>query len=674
MLQPMVRRAAEVTSHLGSWTGDFYWSLALPEEKAKKTEGRFERSLRNGMTYFLLVRVDCSSLRHVGSMRARDDGIALLQEAIEAVRAHTFRKPQIDTSGRLSSCDVSPKVAELHLYLKEYFERPSNHRCIVFVEQRNTARLLEKIMSFTGGPHLRTGVLIGSGSDRVDALQASFRDQVMTVIKFRKGELNCLFATSVAEEGLDIPDCNLIVRFDPVKTMIQYVQSRGRARHKHSKMVHMLQAGNYVQDRSLQDIRFCELYMRKFCEALPADRILMGNNDATDIFDNEGKERTYVVETTGAKITYGSSLTILAHFCSCLPTETENTTLQPTYVMSNRAGKFISEVILPDQSPIAAVIGDICRRKMLAKQSSAFKACVQLREAGYLDHNLLPVYKKRLPAMRNAALALNMKSSGQYAMRLKPTIWEEGRGSLPTKLYPLIIDVPEGLERPHSPLVLLSRTPMPDLPEFPIFLTEGGKRMVRLQSSGCPIAIAENHVELLTTFTLCIFKDLFNKTFERSPEKMSYWLAPAAIDFEGQLNGTEVVDWTLMGTIHAEPESKWSPEMPSSFLLDKFLVDPWSGGRRWYTKRIADEYTPSSAVPEGTVRGPSHCDNILQYSGGNIYKSSRDKFTFALDQPVLECEQIQHRLNLLAEPNPKELNMRSLAFVCPEPLRISSVS
>jgi endoribonuclease Dicer len=67
----------------------------------------------------------------------------------------------------------------------------------------------------------------------------TYRDQVLTIIKFKKGELNCIFATSVAEEGLDIPDCNVIIRYDLNDTLIQHIQSRGRARQEGSVYIHM---------------------------------------------------------------------------------------------------------------------------------------------------------------------------------------------------------------------------------------------------------------------------------------------------------------------------------------------------------------------------------------------------------------------------------------------------
>lgn len=55
--------------------------------------------------------------------------------------------------------------------------------------------------------------------------------QILQVLrKFRAHETNLLIATSIVEEGVDIPKCNLVVRFDLPTEYRSYVQSKGRAR------------------------------------------------------------------------------------------------------------------------------------------------------------------------------------------------------------------------------------------------------------------------------------------------------------------------------------------------------------------------------------------------------------------------------------------------------------
>ena len=57
--------------------------------------------------------------------------------------------------------------------------------------------------------------------------------------------------------------------------------------------------------------------MRQFCESLPGDRLLQGNDfDLGDLSDS--MQRSLTDLETGAKLTYGSSLAILSHFVSCL--------------------------------------------------------------------------------------------------------------------------------------------------------------------------------------------------------------------------------------------------------------------------------------------------------------------------------------------------------------------
>ena len=64
--------------------------------------------------------------------------------------------------------------------------------------------------------------------------EMNFKKQEEVLRKFRndkkRHEFNVLIATSVVEEGLDIPKCNVVCRFDFPKNYCSYVQSKGRER------------------------------------------------------------------------------------------------------------------------------------------------------------------------------------------------------------------------------------------------------------------------------------------------------------------------------------------------------------------------------------------------------------------------------------------------------------
>ncbi|XP_023581029.1 ATP-dependent RNA helicase DHX58 isoform X1 [Trichechus manatus latirostris] len=80
--------------------------------------------------------------------------------------------------------------------------------------------------STTGSAPLRSRCCLPSAG----CWRCSMRDQQEVIRKFRVGILNLLVATSVAEEGLDIPHCNVVVRYGLLTNEISMVQARGRAR------------------------------------------------------------------------------------------------------------------------------------------------------------------------------------------------------------------------------------------------------------------------------------------------------------------------------------------------------------------------------------------------------------------------------------------------------------
>jgi ERCC4-related helicase len=72
--------------------------------------------------------------------------------------------------------------------------------------------------------------LLGANNSSTDGILMSMNQQKNAIKKFRDGQSNLLVATDIAQEGLDIPECNYVIRYEFVSNEIGTVQSRGRAR------------------------------------------------------------------------------------------------------------------------------------------------------------------------------------------------------------------------------------------------------------------------------------------------------------------------------------------------------------------------------------------------------------------------------------------------------------
>jgi ERCC4-related helicase len=120
-----------------------------------------------------------------------------------------------------------PKVETTARIVTQELERNPAARVIVFTQYRDTVdRLLEELRRL-GGSAVRPARFVGQAAHGDDP-GLSQREQVALLDRFRSGELNCLVATSVAEEGLDIPATDLVVFYEPIPDVIRTIQRRGR--------------------------------------------------------------------------------------------------------------------------------------------------------------------------------------------------------------------------------------------------------------------------------------------------------------------------------------------------------------------------------------------------------------------------------------------------------------
>lgn len=102
---------------------------------------------------------------------------------------------------------------------------------------------------FVYAPHSIKAIqseLSDSVLSRVLSLQKEQKD---TIRNFRQAALNLLISTSVAEEGLDIPECNLVVRYGLLTNEIAQKQASGRARARDSHYSVVAQKGGREENR-----------------------------------------------------------------------------------------------------------------------------------------------------------------------------------------------------------------------------------------------------------------------------------------------------------------------------------------------------------------------------------------------------------------------------------------
>ena len=143
---------------------------------------------------------------------------------------------------RVKECDVEhPKLELARKIVSEQLEVSPDSRTIVFTNYRDTAEIVVNALS--GVPGVVPIRFVGQGSRHKDK-GLTQKQQGDILDKFRAGEYNVLVATSVAEEGLDIPSTDLVLFYEPIPSEIRSIQRKGRTGRQHKGRVIVLVTKN----------------------------------------------------------------------------------------------------------------------------------------------------------------------------------------------------------------------------------------------------------------------------------------------------------------------------------------------------------------------------------------------------------------------------------------------
>ncbi len=145
------------------------------------------------------------------------------------VNSEEFKMSLLSLNQLLSKKIEHPKIEELKVLVESEFQSNKNAKIIIFAQFRETASIIAKTLNTL--PEVKASVFVGqakkSGSDGKNS-GLSQKEQKKVIDSFRDGEINVLCATSIGEEGLDIPEVSAVFFYEPIPSAIRKIQRAGR--------------------------------------------------------------------------------------------------------------------------------------------------------------------------------------------------------------------------------------------------------------------------------------------------------------------------------------------------------------------------------------------------------------------------------------------------------------
>ncbi len=175
-----------------------------------------------------------------------------------------FKAASIKTRTLFEKKEEHPKLAAACRIVQEEIARDNHAKIILFTQYRDTAVMLSDALKKL--PNVVPAIFVGQAKKGITGL--SQKQQKEMIEQFRDGLHNVLLATSVAEEGLDIPSVDLVLFYEPIPSAIRHIQRRGRTgRQEKGKVIILVAKGTRDEAYSFSAKRK-EMNMKTFLSNL----------------------------------------------------------------------------------------------------------------------------------------------------------------------------------------------------------------------------------------------------------------------------------------------------------------------------------------------------------------------------------------------------------------------
>ncbi|XP_033114296.1 endoribonuclease Dicer-like isoform X2 [Anneissia japonica] len=574
---------------------------------------------------------------------------------------------------------------------------------VVFVEKRYTAAVLNKLLrhiqkSDSNLQHVKSDYITGQGraslSNRSIQTEVQFKKQEEILRRFRRHETNLLFATSVIEEGVDVPRCNVVVRFDLPKHYRSYTQSKGRARAADSFYIMLTDVSESEEfQEDLHQFREIDKILQKRCHNRePHTEEKMDMHIADNLLPPYMPRK----EEGAPRVSMTSAISLVNRYCAKLPGDSfTHLTPQCKVVQVNQGNPPVYQATLclpinaPNRDPI---VGVEMPRKKYAEMAVALKTIEMLHKQGELSDRLLPIEKNAFLESENFGYKSfeeeyvegqarpGTTKRRQYYNKQVARCLEACHpdAKKPCYLYAIIMETKEllpnvlntrgrKLHRPEDSsqgFGILTSKPIPRIPGFPIY-TRSGQIAVTISVVKENMQITEVMVKHCERFHCCMFSEVLrlqkgNLSFEPTSAPSAYLIVPLISDGGGNENIR--IDSKFLEKISRQSGALDMPSILPEFGSKKFefVADHFEGAvvapiyrnvdqpQRFYVAKICDDQTVSSDFPSEKYR------TFTDY-----YFEQYDIEVTNFRQPLLDVDSMASRLNLLT---PRYLNHKGKAL------------
>ncbi|MBW2977035.1 DEAD/DEAH box helicase [Candidatus Woesearchaeota archaeon] len=163
-----------------------------------------------------------------------DAGTTKVKAVKNIVKDLNFRSAFIKVSRLYEEKAEHPKLIELQKIAESDIKGNRDNKIIVFNQYRdNAVDVVEKLNSIE---NVNAKLFVGQLKKGETGL--SQKEQKAVLDEFREGKFNVLVATSIGEQGLDIPQVDTVVFYEPIPSAIRQIQRRGRTgRHGKGRVI-----------------------------------------------------------------------------------------------------------------------------------------------------------------------------------------------------------------------------------------------------------------------------------------------------------------------------------------------------------------------------------------------------------------------------------------------------